>query len=63
MLGAIDAVKKDGMGVNAAAAQFGIPPSTLRDRLSGRVVHGTHPGVTPYLTKEEETQFFCFFFL
>ena len=31
--------------VNAAAAQFGVPPSTLRDRLSGQVVHGTRPGV------------------
>ena len=56
MLGAIDAVKKDGTGVNAAAAQFGVPPSTLRDRLSGQVVHGTRPGVAPYLAKEEETQ-------
>jgi len=56
MLGAIDAVKKDGTGVNAAAAQFGVPPSTLRDRLSGRVVHGTHPGPAPYLEKDEETQ-------
>ena len=53
MLGAIDAVNKDGTGVNAAAAQFGVPPSTLRDWLSGWVVHGTHPGPAPYL---EETQ-------
>jgi len=42
--------------VNAAAAQFGVPPSTLRDRLSGRVVHGTRPGPAPYLEKGEETQ-------
>ena len=56
MLGAIDAVKKDGTGENAAAAQFGVPPSTLRDRLSGRVAHGTRPGGVPYLNKEEETQ-------
>ena len=55
MLGAIDAVKNDGMGVNPASAQFGIPPYTLRDRLSGRVVHGTRLSVAPYLTKEEET--------
>jgi len=53
MLGAIDAVKKDGTGVNAAAAQFGVPPSTLRDQLSGRVVHGTRPGPAPYLEKDE----------
>ena len=29
MFGAMEAVTKDGMGVNAAAAQFGVPPSTL----------------------------------
>ena len=56
MLGAIDAVKKDGTGVNAAAAQFGVLPSTLRDRLSSRVVHGTRPGPAPYLEKDKETQ-------
>ena len=53
MLGAIDAVKKDGTGVNAAAAQFGVLASTLRDRLPGRVVHGTRPGPAPYLEKDE----------
>lgn len=52
MPGAIDAVKKDGVGVNAAAAKFGIPPSTLCDQLSGRVAHGTHPGVAPYILRE-----------
>jgi len=29
MLGAIVAAKKDGKGVKAAAAQFGVSPSTL----------------------------------
>ena len=48
MLGDIDAVKKDGTGVNAAAAQFGVP-YTLCDR----VVHGTLPGPAPYLEKDE----------
>ncbi len=56
MIGAMDAVKKDEMGVNAAAAHFGVPPTTLRNRLSGRVVHGTNPGPAPYLTKSEESE-------
>ena len=30
-----------------------MPPTTLKDRLSGRVVHGTNPGRKPYLTTEE----------
>ena len=55
MLGAMDAVQTDGMGVNATAAQFGVPTTTLRNRLSGQVVHGTNPGLVPYLTGSEET--------
>ena len=30
--------------------------STLKDRLSGRVVHGTNSGPKPYLTRDEETK-------
>lgn len=56
MLGTKDAVKKDGTGMNAVSAQFGVPPSILGDQLSGRVVHGTHPGLAPYLKKDKETQ-------
>ena len=33
-----------------------MPRSTLKDRLSGRVVHGTNPGPKPYLTREEEAE-------
>lgn len=28
----------------------------MKDRLSGRVIHGANPGPKPYLTKEEESQ-------
>ena len=46
-----------GKGVKAAAAQFGVSPSTLvGDHLSGCVVHGTHTGPAPYLEKDEEVQ-------
>ena len=49
MLGAIEAAK-GGMGVNRAAREFGVQPSSLRDRLSGRVTHGINPGPQPYLS-------------
>ena len=53
MTGAIEAVK-GGMGVNRAAKEFGVPTTMLRDRLSGRVTHGTNPGPKPYLSSQEE---------
>ena len=53
MLAALQAVK-DGEGVNRAAILHGIPPSTLKDRLSGRVVHGVNPGPNRYLDDNEE---------
>ena len=42
MLAAIEAVE-NGCGPNQAAKEHGVPKSTLKDRLSGRVVHGTNP--------------------
>ena len=53
MLEALHAVK-DGEGVNQAAILHGIPPSTLKDRLSGMVVHGVNPGPNRYLDDNEE---------
>ena len=55
MLVAIEAVEK-GCGPNQAAKEHGVPKSTLKDRLSGRVVHGTNPGPRPYLNKQEEAE-------
>ena len=55
MLAAIEAVE-NGYGVNQAAKEHGVPKSTLKDRLSGRVVHGTNPGPRPYLNKQEEDE-------
>jgi len=34
--------------------KYYIRRSTLQDRISGRVTHGTKPGPRPYLTAEEE---------
>ena len=50
MLGTMDAVAEGRMGVNRAALEFGVPPTTLKDRIAGRVVHGTKSGPKPYLT-------------
>ena len=55
MLEAIEAVE-NGCGTNQAAKEHGVPMSTLKDRLSGRVVHGTNPGPRPYLSKREEDE-------
>ena len=35
---------------------FGVPRSTLHDRVSGKVVHGVKPGPKAYLDKEEEKE-------
>ena len=56
MVGAMEAVQEGRMGVNRAALEFGIPRTTLKDRISGRVVHGSKSGPKPYLTYEEEKE-------
>ena len=39
---------------------YGVPKSTLDDRVRGKVKHGTKPGPVPYLSMEEETFFVNF---
>ena len=56
MLAAIYSVEEDGLSGNRAADMHGVPRSTLKDRLSGRVVHGVKPGPQPYLSADEERQ-------
>ena len=58
MENALRAVKEGEMGVNRAALEFGIPKTTLKDRLSGRVQHGKAPGKAPYLNKQEEEELY-----
>lgn len=55
MLGAIRSVT-EGTGVNRAALEFCVPVTTLKDRVSGRVQHGSKSGKTPYLSLEEEEE-------
>ena len=43
--------------INAAARDHGVPVTTLKNRLSGRVVHGTNPGPAPYLNTREDDKF------
>ena len=42
--------------INSAAREHGVPVTTLKNRLSGRVVHGTNPGPVPYLSSMEEEE-------
>ena len=50
MLGAMEA------GVNRAALEHSVPRTTLKDRLSGRIIHGSNIGPKPYLTQDEEKE-------
>ena len=54
MEAAIKAVTQHEMGVNEASRRFHVPTTTLRDRISGRVTHGSTMGARPYLNKTEE---------
>ena len=51
MEAAIDAVKTE-MGVNAAVRCHGVPKTTLENRISRRVVHGSKPGPRQYSKKK-----------
>ena len=44
------------MPENRAATMYGVPRSTLKDRLSGRVVHGHKFGPRQYLDPNEEME-------
>jgi len=49
MLDAMDDVYSGTVGVNEAVCKHGVPPTTLKDRISGRVQHGTNSGPKCYL--------------
>ena len=56
MVSAMNAVANGELGVNRAALEFGVLKTTLKDRLSGRVVHGANIGPKPYLNHEEKQE-------
>ena len=55
ILSAIETAMSGG-SANQAARQHGVPPSTLKDRLNGWVLHGAKPGPRPYLRHNEEKE-------
>ena len=57
---AIAAVEQQEMTMRHAAICYGIAPSTLHDRISGKVKDGATLGVILYLTKQEEQEFASF---
>lgn len=56
MTGAMKAIADGLFSVNRAAEEFGVPRSTLKDRISGKVVHGARSGPSPYLSSVEEDE-------
>ena len=53
-------MKSGEMGANRAALEHGVPKTTLKDRISGRVKHGKNPGPISFLTNEEENELVSF---
>ncbi len=51
---AIKCAQTEFMSRNKAANLHGVPRTTLKDRLCGRLLHGTKSGPKPYLTESEE---------
>ena len=51
----LDSVKS-GVSVMRATRKHGVPRQTLRDRVSGKVIHGAKPGPKPYLSPVEEKE-------
>jgi len=47
----ISSVKKGHLSGNKAADLLGVPRSTLKNPLSGKVQCGVKPGTVPYLSK------------
>lgn len=60
MLGALKAVSEGTMGINRAAIEFGVPKTTLKDRV---VAHGSKSGKKPYLTPGEEKELYDYLLL
>ena len=60
MEAAIEAVQTGQSGINCAARDHGVPPTTLKDRISGRVQNNTKPGPAKYLSDKEESELSTF---
>ena len=53
---AMEAVMNGKTSINKAAVMYNVPSTSLKDRLSGKVVHGTRPGPKRYLNEIEEKE-------
>ena len=54
MRAAMNSVQEGVMSINRAAIEHGVPTTSLKDRISGRVLHGSNSGPKPYLSQQEE---------
>ena len=48
--------KKGIYPINKIAVLYGVLKSTIHDHISGRVIHGTKPGPSPYLDRTVEQE-------
>ena len=55
MTAALKAIE-EGLPISQTACDHGVPKTTLYDRVSGKVTHGTNPGPQPYLNHTEEKE-------
>ena len=53
---AMEAVMNGKTSINKTAVMYNVPCTSLKDRLSGKVVHGTRPGPKLYLNEIEEKE-------
>ena len=53
---AMSAVKQNRLSVRKAAVQYGIPKSTLSDRITGKITKGAKMGRPAVLPEHAETQ-------
>ena len=60
MTHAMDTIVTGTMRINHVALEYGILPTTLKDRVAGREVRGTKMGTKPYLTYQEEQEIVSF---
>ena len=54
---ALEAVAYAETSINQATKDYGVPLTTLKDRVSWRVEHGMNPGRPKYLNETEEKEF------
>ena len=57
---ALKAVLEEGESIRNASEKYGIPKSTLGDRISGRVLPGATSGSASYLSLKEELELATF---